>query len=117
MTKPRKRAKPSFKIQTAAGVEYRDAFELATLLRDAKTTIDEIEGEPDPQKRKERERDRDIARDELIRISRTPESYEQLSGPDRLVVKTFITNLKRREKRFPLRQGGRRAEEHKRLLL
>jgi hypothetical protein len=90
--------------------------EIATLTRAAQPTYAEIEGEPDSDKRQKRHREREIATDELVRIFRSRKLFGELSRADQLPIQWLIEGLKRSQREFPTRKGGRPPDEHRRLL-
>jgi hypothetical protein len=95
----------------------RYVADIATLLRDVQPTNAEIEGEADPDRRQKRRRACEIATDELIRISRDRKVFNQLSRSHQLEVQWFIKELKRFRREFPTQKGGRRRDDHRRLLI
>jgi hypothetical protein len=104
MTRPRK------------GLYYRP--EIPTLLRDAQPLPKELEGDSDKQSKKDAERRRDIATDELIKLYRDPEDMAQLSASDRLGVRIFCEQLKRRNRgKLPAPRGGRPDNDHDQMLI
>jgi hypothetical protein len=102
--------------QPRKGLYYRP--EISTLLRDAQPLLEEIEAESNKQKKRRAERRRDIATDELIKLCRDPESMAQLSAPDRLCVRAFCEQLKKRNGgKLPALRGGAPPKDHDQLLI
>jgi hypothetical protein len=92
--------------------------EISTLLRDAQPLAKGLEGESDKQSKKDAERRRDIATDELIKLYRHAENMAQLSPTDRLCVRVFCEQLKRRNGgKLPLPRGGRPGNDHEQMLI